>query len=821
MALYIEIKAADGMVSRTRLETGKNRFTVRLGDSYRIVDDQTGLTPEGLAVKRVDNNLVVDGLERDATTVEFADFYSVCSAGSPCELAIDNGSGSAPIAITPGTQPIGALADGAFVLYDPDFAENAPAAPSFADGAIVRNVMYGIGGLAIVGLAAGGGGGGGGGEGGGGTRPDGTLKLTSSEFVNSRTPNLTGEGEPGARVTIRIDTDGNGSPDVTYVTTVGADFKWSVNLATAIPESGALPAGGIPDTSNVGITATSSGGIVSLPTFALVFDGTPPAPAAIDAVTPDNVVNASEKTNGVVISGSAEAGTVVILSLNGQPPFATRPVDANGHWETVLSAASVPADGQYALSVVVQDRAGNSSTPTQLAVTVNTAPAALTLATGNEQINGAEAASGITFQGQTDPNGTIAVVWNGVAKPAVTADGSGVWSVGIAPGEIPAGNGSSVPYSIAATNLIGNTAALSGQATVDTVAPTVIAINPVTGDNLVTTADNPAGGITVTGTATEAGTVSVTWGTKVATGTAGANGIWTAVFASGNLPADGTHSLSVVATDAAGNQSAPVALPAVVVDVTPPPLEASAVSIDNFVNAAEAPGGVTFSGTTEAGATVSVNWGGNILPGVVNGAGGWSTAAFPVPPNTVPTGAVVPATILATDTHGNVSQLTHNVTVDLVGPNAATAVVVDMIQRDNVVETGQSFAVGGDPGSAEAGSSVTVTIGLASQTVVAGADGSWTTTATFVGGVPGPGSATVTVTDTAQNAAVKAFPFTVVFLGGGTAPPDLISVAALTSDQVAGSGDSAFQPVAMDSVAAGFWSAAQTTTALVPLEPYA
>ena len=62
MALFIEIKAADGLVSRTRLDPGTNRFTVRLGDSYRIFDDQTGVTPEGVAVKRVDNNLVVDGL---------------------------------------------------------------------------------------------------------------------------------------------------------------------------------------------------------------------------------------------------------------------------------------------------------------------------------------------------------------------------------------------------------------------------------------------------------------------------------------------------------------------------------------------------------------------------------------------------------------------------------------------------------------------------------------------------------------------------------------------------------------------------------------
>ena len=161
MALFIEIKAADGLVSRTRLDPGTNRFTVRLGDSYRIFDDQTGVTPEGVAVKRVNNNLVVDGLgPADAATggpeavVEFAEFYSVCSAGSPCQLLVDQGPGGTPVAITPGTQPIGALADGSFVLHDQDYAEKAPAEPSIGDDTGLRYALYGLGGAARPSTAA-------------------------------------------------------------------------------------------------------------------------------------------------------------------------------------------------------------------------------------------------------------------------------------------------------------------------------------------------------------------------------------------------------------------------------------------------------------------------------------------------------------------------------------------------------------------------------------------------------------------------------------------------------------------------------------------
>ena len=437
MALFIEIKAADGLASRTRLEAGNNRFTVRLGDSYRIFDDQTGIAPTGMAVKRVDNNLIVDGLGKSEvaaggqpTTVEFAEFYSVCSAGSPCELVVDQGPGGATVAITPGTQPIGALADGSFVLYDPNYAENAPATPPLGDDATLRYALYGLGGAAVLGLAAGGGGGGGGGDDGAGTGtgPDGTLKLTSSTFTNSRTPTITGQGEPGAKVTVRIDTDGDGVPNVTYGTTVAPDFTWSINLANAVPESGALPPSGLPDASNVGVTSTTAGGVASLPTFVLAFDNTPPAQPVVNTIAGDNVVNAAEKTGGVVIAGTAEAGATVTVTWGSQ--VRTAVADGSGNWQTPgFDSQSIPGNGPGTITAVVQDLAGNNSAPVAVAVTVNTSPAKLTLASGNEAINANEAAAGITLGGTTDPNAVVTVTWNNAAKPAVTADGNGGWSV--------------------------------------------------------------------------------------------------------------------------------------------------------------------------------------------------------------------------------------------------------------------------------------------------------------------------------------------------------------------------------------------------------
>ncbi len=817
MALFIEIKAADGLASRTRLEAGNNRFTVRLGDSYRIFDDQTGIAPTGMAVKRVDNNLIVDGLGKSEvaaggqpTTVEFAEFYSVCSAGSPCELVVDQGPGGATVAITPGTQPIGALADGSFVLYDPNYAENAPATPPLGDDATLRYALYGLGGAAVLGLAAGGGGGGGGGDDGAGTGtgPDGTLKLTSSTFTNSRTPTITGQGEPGAKVTVRIDTDGDGVPNVTYGTTVAPDFTWSINLANAVPESGSLPPTGLPDASNVGVTSTTAGGVASLPTFVLAFDNTPPAQPVVNTIAGDNVVNAAEKTGGVVIAGTAEAGATVTVTWGSQ--VRTAVADGSGNWQTPgFDSQSIPGNGPGTITAVVQDLAGNNSAPVAVAVTVNTSPAKLTLASGNEAINANEAAAGITLGGTTDPNAVVTVTWNNAAKPAVTADGNGGWSVPIAAAEIPQLATGSVPYSIAATNAIGNSNTLAGQVAVDAVVPAPPVIASIGGNNVVN-AQERAAGVVVTGTAEAGATVAVTWGGLNASATANGSGNWSATFAAGNT---GGAAVSAVAVDAAGNSSGAGQLTGVVVDTTPPAL--TAVPADPIINIADAPAGVRFTGTAEAGAAVAIAWNGAAaLPVAMTTATTWE-AAFPTPPAPVPTGQLFAATITATDGAGNVATVNSSVIADLVAPAAAVNVVVDL---DNQVTSLQAYSV---TGVAEPGTIVSVSVGGPPVNVITAPNGSWVAGGFTADPVLGatPATATVTVADGAGNAGPPlSVGFTIVPLVGASLVDTSEQPVAFESLI----GTNAYEPLPLPAVAPAPASSSATTSALVPLEqPYA
>ncbi len=298
MALTIEITSSDGTSVRQRLQPDLNRIAVRIGDSYRIFDDQDRFSPTGVTVRRVDNDLLVEHLagtgSADEASLELPGYYTLCSSSSPCQLTIQPGSGVDAIRVDALTAPIGALPDGSFILYDPGFDPSTLSGAG--DSVPVRPILYGLGGLAVVGLAAGGGGGGGDGptavSGSGGSRAaDSTLKVTSLPFVNTRTPVITGEGEPGARIVVQLDSDDDGRADVGYATTVGSDFRWRIDLASDVPVQGALPPQGLPDTSSVLVSQSINGGsFQSLPLYPLTFDDTPPARAVINPGAGDNIV---------------------------------------------------------------------------------------------------------------------------------------------------------------------------------------------------------------------------------------------------------------------------------------------------------------------------------------------------------------------------------------------------------------------------------------------------------------------------------------------------------------------------------------------------
>ena len=621
MALVIETRSSHGSVSRTHLRAGTTRVVVRPGDTFRLYDEDTGKAPAKAVVKQLDNSILVDNLADGAQgadqpqAVELLGFYSSCSVSSPCHLELPETT-SGTVDITPATGAIGALSDGSFVLVDLAQTSGAAAggaaakgldgaAPAVAEGAdhaaesgpllseSARPVIYGLGGAAVLGLAlAGGGGGGGGGE-----APvanatatpalpptpatpatpatptvppsvtDPSFTVTHSSVAKGKVPTLTGTGTAGATVKIDVHASGSAAVDASYSVPVGADGKWSANLAMLKPTTGALPAGGLSTTTSLSLAETVNGKTATMPDFKLTADDTPPTAPTISPVGTDGLLGAAAVGKPLAVSGQGEANSLIKLTLGAQNLETV--VGADGTWAVTLPANALPATGNATLSVTASDLAGNVSTAATQTLTIDTTP-----------------------------------------PPAPTIQFTGG------------------------------------------------------ADNYVNAAEKAAG-VTLAGTAEADSTVKVTVGTVSHDAKAGADGKWSVAFAGTELPADGTHLVTAVATDKAGNASAPSAGTPMVVDTKPPALtDTHAGGTDRVLS------GIPFliTGKTEAGASVQVEFtladGSKQVQTAVVTDTGPDSANWTLPTPIVALGNPIGAKqttihVTATDKAGNISAVDH------------------------------------------------------------------------------------------------------------------------------------------------------------------
>ncbi|MCO1745891.1 BapA prefix-like domain-containing protein [Pseudomonas aeruginosa] len=344
-----------------------------------------------------------------------------------------------------------------------------------------------------------------------------------------------------------------------------------------------------------------------------------PASVTVDAIAPPAPV--IDPSNGVVISGTAEAGATVILTDGNGNPIGQVTADGSGNW--AFTPATPLANGTV-INALAQDAAGNNSSPTSATVD-SLAPAAPVIDPSNGSVIAGTAEAGATV-----------ILTDGSGNPIgqATADGSGNWS--FTPGT-PLSNGTVV--NAVAQDAAGNT---SGPAstTVDSVAPAAPVIDP-------------SNGSVIAGTAEAGATVILTdgGGNPIGQATADGSGNWS--FTPGTPLANGTV-VNAVAQDAAGNTSGPASTTVDSVAPATPVLDPS--------------NGTVISGTAEAGATVILTDGGGnpIGQATADGSGNWSFT----PGTPLTNGTVINA--VAQDAAGNTSGPV-STTVDAVAP--ATPVI--------------------------------------------------------------------------------------------------------------------------------------------------
>ena len=730
MAARFEIyRTQDGGVEQLRLRPGENRVRVLPGRQFRLQD--SNLDAEQLRVLQVDSDLVIENvpLDGDAGTasVILEGYYRICSASDQCAVTAGGdetvsipdaaeGAGGAVLLADVNTKPLGALNDGTFVLYDPKF--EAPILPVLGD-VPTKPLLYGLGGAAVLGLAAAGGGGGGGGD---GQAPQGNISLTlkSATYFNTRFPVLNGTAEPGSEVQVRIDTDGDQHANVTYTTKADENGNWAVDLKTATPSSGTLPATGLSDTNSLEVVGSNKGVQSTLPLTTLHFDDTPPASAEVASVAGDNIITAPEKAAGVTISGTAEANGSVELKLGTVTRLVA--VDANGNWSTTLQADDLPAaDGSYTLSATAIDAAGNRAPEVTSKVIMNTTGTAAIIGTISEDgyVNAKEAAAPVKVMGTAAPNSKVALWLTDEKNPLaeVQADANGKWEAGV---PLPAGlaDGKHV-LSVTTTNAQGNTATSKAEFTLDKTPPAPAANLKLEGNDTTITSLEAKNGVSLSGTG-EAGTkvtVSIGGG-KTQTATVGANGGWKVEFKEGDLPMPGqgnstNTAFNVVLQDKAGNDSA-VATQNVTLQGPLLPLGKPIISTiagDDIINAAEAQGAVSVSGIADAGSIVHVKLGNTPVPDVTADANGRWTAQLTNLAR-VPDGSYDVTAVASQPGRADSVAAAHKVTLDKTAPGQPTNIKTnggDTTISAEEAKTGKITFTGNTPTGAQNADTVTVT----------------------------------------------------------------------------------------------------------------
>lgn len=234
-------------------------------------------------------------------------------------------------------------------------------------------------------------------------------------------------------------------------------------------------------------------------------------------------------------------------------------VAADGSWSYTIPASEVPAgENSVTLTAVATDHVGNTSTITeQVAVdTIVRNFSHVDVIAGDDILNAAERAAGLTLTGTSEPYSTLVLHLSNGSEVTASVGADGLWSATFPASSLPTGEGN-MSVTVTATDHAGNTASYTDSFHYDTVMPN---------DPWIT---NDAGtGNLISGVASAVSPDTLTYHAVAATGAA-TDLATTAQFDAGvdvhgtNVPshwafftapvADGSY-LVINDTDAAGNE---------------------------------------------------------------------------------------------------------------------------------------------------------------------------------------------------------------------------------------------------------------------------
>ncbi|HDY7473196.1 TPA: Ig-like domain repeat protein, partial [Vibrio vulnificus] len=380
-------------------------------------------------------------------------------------------------------------------------------------------------------------------------------------YTKDNTPQLAGTGQNGDKITLTISGPGLNR---TFEAVVGSNGQWEITL----PE---LSRDGVYNWSIVATDAAGNTDTGSLGQFTL--DTTAPTITSLMLIpnsdlghsSTDGITNVTSPTVSVVTSGAFKVQLLVWESGNStNVVFDSTLVSVGSNGQNTFTISPALSEGDYQYQLIALDVAGNRTTSDVKDLEIDTTLPELgsVILSGAENGHyidsdkliltgtGAEAGARI-YLALTNSSGAITI-----SPSYVTVGKDGTWSFSVT----EALSDGTYSWTVFAEDAAGNrSASLSNQVIVDTSAPTIefngLTSSTNSGDNsdLVTNALKPI----LTGSMSEPGTVKVVLqsGSNRYEFTVNNNdgGAW-----SFEIPeiAEGSYSITLVAKDLAGNESA-------------------------------------------------------------------------------------------------------------------------------------------------------------------------------------------------------------------------------------------------------------------------
>lgn len=305
MSLTLEITKIDGSVLTKALDAMDARYDVQSGDQFRVLG-QDGQPLAGLTAERLGENLVIDGLP-DQASLELCDFFVPGEDDQACVLTL------------PDAQAVTATTTDPMMLAQAK-AETKTDVTAGKETMKAKEAMAEKEAMAAKETTAA------------------KEAMAEKEAMASKAAEAKAAEAPAAEVTVA---------------------EAAANPAFS---TGAIALGTI---GLVGVAAAASSSSSDTTTPAVTPPTTEPTPTAAPGGSlegGDLTITAVEAANGVIVSGSAEAGSTVVITLGTATVQTTAAAD--GTYTATLDGASLPANGTYPLTVMATGPGDNRSAAT-------------------------------------------------------------------------------------------------------------------------------------------------------------------------------------------------------------------------------------------------------------------------------------------------------------------------------------------------------------------------------------------------------------------------------------------------------------------------